>query len=131
MWYRAIVLSVDETAKTASVFYIDYGNKDEAVAFCDMRQALICFEYAAQAHKCRTSKYQDPARPGELDQLFELLVNKQCIVRVTSGSLLVPLIDFLEGEVDDIFTRLRLPPPIPATTAKINSARPSVVEEEL
>ena len=66
MWYRAIVLSVDETAKTASVFYIDYGNQEEVVSFANMRKSLICFEYAAQAHKCRISKYQGPARPVEL-----------------------------------------------------------------
>ena len=103
---------MDGEAKTASVFYIDYGNQDEAVSFSDMWKSLICFEYAAQAHKCQMSKYQGPARPGELDQLHELLVDKPCVVRVAPGTVHPSVIDIRvlalsEDEMDAVFERIR------------------------
>ena len=52
MFYRGIVQSVNEEAKTAFIYFIDFGNEEKAVAFSDMRKTLICFEYAAQAKKC-------------------------------------------------------------------------------
>ena len=52
MFYRGMVKSVNEEAQTASVYYIDFGNEEEAVAFSDMRKTVICFECAAKAHTC-------------------------------------------------------------------------------
>ena len=115
LWCRAVVLSVDAEAKTASLFLIDYGIQDDAVALGDMRKTLICFEYAAQAHKCRMSRYPGPSVPAkkeELEELHDLLVDQPCVVRVAPGSIHPFVIDIRlqvlnADEMDAYFNQLR------------------------
>ena len=126
MWCRAVVLSVDAEAKTASVFFIDYGNQEDAVAFADMWKTLICFEYAAQAHKCQMSRYPGPSLPAEkeeLEGLHDLLVDKPCVVRVAPGSIHPSVIDIRllalnADEMDAYFNQLR--PPLPSVMAAMS-----------
>ena len=109
------MLSVDAEAKTASLFLIDYGIQDDAVALGDMRKTLICFEYAAQAHKCRMSKYPGPSVPAkkeELEELHDLLVDQPCVVQVAPGSIHPSVIDIRlqvlnADEMDAYFNQLR------------------------
>lgn len=116
IWYRAIVLSSDDEAQSAFVFFVDYGNSEQ-VPYQNMRKSLLCYEYPIQASRCRLSRYPGPdTKPteSELELLHELLIDKKITVRVidpaSNGS--DPVVDIWfsdEGGKDlkEIFGQLR------------------------
>lgn len=106
----------------------------DKVAYEDMRKSLICFEYAAQASKCRMAKYPGPDKPAEkfeLEVLDKLLVNKKCTVRLLSSTEGEPPVIGLKllaqdaNYMDDVFNQLRPPPPPPSTPSKMMMTSPS------
>ncbi len=105
------------------------------MAYADMRKRLICFEYAAQANKCRMAKYPGPDKPAEkfeLEVLDKLLVNKKCTVRLISSAEEPPVIGLKllalnANDMDVVFNQLRPPPPPPPpiTPSKMMMTSPS------
>ena len=94
MFYRGIVQSVNEEAKTAFIYFIDFGNEEKAVAFSDMRKTLICFEYAAQANKCILYRPNSKNAPASDER--KKLIDIPCVIRVESRS-----VKFLNIEILD------------------------------
>ena len=108
MFYRAIMKSVDAKARTAYFFFtsiLGMRTRPSPSATC---ARLICFDYAAQAHKCFL--YRPDADSAPVQGERQKLVNVPCVIQVQYRSMELSFIRILDGGASkkkDFFGNLR------------------------